>query len=77
MECKELFARLSEYLDGELTAELCQELQQHLEGCAPCKAFARTLRQTVDLCRQLPSRPLPEDVKRELWTLLGRVAQRP
>ncbi len=77
MECRELFARLSEFLDGELTAELCRELQQHLEGCAPCEAFAHTLRQTVELCRQLPSRPLPEDVKRELWTLLGRVAQRP
>lgn len=77
MECRELFARLSEFLDGELTADVCRELQEHLKGCPPCEAFARTLRTTVDLCHRLPPRPLPEDVKRDLRVLLDRVAQRP
>jgi anti-sigma factor RsiW len=67
-----MFARLSEYLDGELPPNLCQELTRHLEGCTPCEAFSRTLRLTVDLCRQLPPKPLPESVRRELRALLVR-----
>ncbi len=70
MECREMFGRLSEFLDGELPADLCQQIQAHMDGCEPCQAFARTLRDTVERCRRLSSRPLPEDVKREIATLL-------
>ncbi len=70
MRCQELFARLSEFLDGELTEEICQEIQAHMEGCEPCQALSRTLQRTVELCRQLPSRPLPEETRRALWALL-------
>lgn len=72
VDCREMFARLSEYLDGEVPPNLCEELARHLEGCTPCEAFARTLRRTVGLCRQLPPRPLPEHVRRELRALLRR-----
>jgi anti-sigma factor RsiW len=67
-----MFARLSEYLDGELPDTLCEELSRHLEGCTPCEAFMRTLRMTVDLCRTLPPAPLPEHLRRELRALVDR-----
>jgi len=67
-----MFARLSEYLDGELPSDLCEDLARHLQGCAPCEAFRRTLRLTVDLCRQLPPKPVPEDLRQELRALLIR-----
>lgn len=70
MDCKEMFARLSEFLDGELTEELCQEIQTHMEGCEPCQAFSRTLQRTVDLCRQLPSKPFPEEIRQKLRALI-------
>lgn len=69
-ECRHLFARLSEHLDGELPAGLCEQIRAHLDGCAPCEAFTRSLRRTVDLCRQLPRRPLPEGLRREIRALL-------
>ena len=37
--CKALFAELSNYLDERLDDSLCEELQKHLDDCAPCKAF--------------------------------------
>ena len=49
--CREIFARLSEYLDGDLTPENRRELEEHLCGCAPCVEFVESLRRTVDLCR--------------------------
>lgn len=68
--CKEIFAALSQYIDLELPSESCEEIEEHLRGCAPCIEFVRTLRQTIDLCRQyrpdaLPD-PLGEDAKRDL-----------
>lgn len=72
MECRELLARLSEFLEGELTEEICREIQDHMEGCEPCQAFSRTLKRTIELCRQLPSKPLPEPVKQELLAFLKK-----
>jgi len=71
MSCRELFERLSEYVDGELSQEICQEIQRHMEGCAPCVAFAKTLKKTAEMCRRLPSKPIPPDVAADLRNLLA------
>jgi len=57
--CKEVFARLSAYIDGELTPEDRRELEEHLCGCAPCVAFLDSLRRTVDLCRRFEPETAP------------------
>lgn len=66
MKCQQLFALLSEFIDGQLADGLCQEIQAHLADCEPCLAFLRTLQKTVEVCQQLPSPPLPEQMRREL-----------
>jgi anti-sigma factor RsiW len=76
VECRDMFARLSEYLDGELPEHVCQELARHMDGCTPCEAFLRTLKLTVDICRQLPPKPLPGTVRDELRALLERERDR-
>jgi anti-sigma factor (TIGR02949 family) len=75
MECRELFARLSEYVDGELSQELCEHIRQHLADCAPCVNFAHTLKTTAELCRRLPSRPIPPEVAAELRAFLSSQRQ--
>ncbi len=72
MTCRELFERLSEYVDGELSQEICQEIQRHMEGCDPCIAFAKTLKKTADLCRRLPSQPIPPEVAADLHALFAK-----
>lgn len=71
MTCRELFERLSEYVDGELSQEICQEIRRHMEGCDPCVAFARTLKTTADLCRRLPAKPMPPEVADNLRAFLA------
>ena len=53
--CKALFAELSNYLDEQLDDSLCEALEQHLEGCSPCKAFLATLQATIEQCRRSPA----------------------
>jgi mycothiol system anti-sigma-R factor len=64
--CREIFARLSEYLDGELDPEVCAGLEEHMDDCPPCQAFLESLRRTVDLTRHLPGQELPEELRQEL-----------
>lgn len=62
--CREIFARLSEYIDGELPQDLCDEVERHFGGCAPCEAFLESLRRTVRWIEQAGDEPLPEDLRR-------------
>lgn len=52
--CKEMFAELSDYLDDELDDSLCAELEKHMDGCEPCKAFLANLEKSIEQCRNSP-----------------------
>jgi RNA polymerase sigma-70 factor (ECF subfamily) len=60
--CKAMFAELSNYLDERLDDSLCEELEKHLDGCDPCKAFLSSLQSTIENCRRLPAKA-PDRVK--------------
>ena len=53
--CKAMFAELSNYLDEKLDDSLCEELERHLNGCGPCKAFLSSLEATIKQCRRSPA----------------------
>jgi RNA polymerase sigma-70 factor, ECF subfamily len=55
LRCKEMFAELSNYLDDELDDSLCDELEKHMEGCEPCKAFLLSLEKSIQQCRMAPN----------------------
>lgn len=66
--CKKLLGSLSEYLDGELEAQLCAELEKHLESCENCQIVVDTLRRTVSLYKVTSSdTTMPEDVRQRLY----------
>jgi len=52
-ECRDLFANLSEYLDGRVEARTCDQMRQHIDACPACVAFLRDLRAAIDRCRSL------------------------
>lgn len=52
VECKQVFAMLSQYLDRDLPADLCDRIGDHIGECPPCVEFVRSLERTVELCRK-------------------------
>lgn len=71
--CKALLGSLSEYIDGELPAELCKEIEKHLEGCEDCRIVLNTTRRTIDLVH-LPvdkDQGVPADVRERLFKRLN------
>jgi len=74
--CKQIFAVLSEYLDGELPEKNCRELERHLKGCRPCIAYLESLKTTVEACRRYraPRAPaLSKQVKAALLEAVRKV----
>ncbi len=63
-KCKQIFANLSEYLDGNLDGVLCEELERHMAGCTPCEAFLSSLRDTVTACMRCQARYRPHRWRR-------------
>ena len=75
-DCKEIFALLSEYLDLELPASTCREMEAHLAGCPPCIEFTESLRQTVALCHEYQAGEIPGPISQEARARLQEAWQR-
>ncbi|OGO36066.1 MAG: hypothetical protein A2W35_04240 [Chloroflexi bacterium RBG_16_57_11] len=70
--CRHLLDSLSPYVDGDLSTELCTELERHLSDCEDCRIVVDSLRKTVYLYRatsdELPC--VPDDVRQRLYHCL-------
>jgi anti-sigma factor (TIGR02949 family) len=70
--CEELLGSLSSYIDGDLSPELCQELEKHLAGCDNCRVVLNTTKRTIELVHSpVEKGPLPEDVRERLFKRLN------
>ena len=70
--CEKLLGSLSEYIDGELGAELCQEIEKHLASCDNCRVVLNTTKRTIDLVHTPIEKPdLPDDVRERLFKRLN------
>ncbi|MGB9029460.1 MAG: sigma-70 family RNA polymerase sigma factor [Acidobacteriaceae bacterium] len=59
-QCREIFANLSDYLDGKLEPESCERMRRHIEACPACVAFIEDLKRAIDRCRALDVCPEEE-----------------
>jgi anti-sigma factor (TIGR02949 family) len=69
--CQALLGSLSEYIDGELPAELCKEIEKHLAGCDDCRVVLNTTKRTIDLVRVTADEDMPTDVRERLFKRLN------
>jgi len=61
--CKEVLGNISSYLDGELDTTACDAIERHCRECPGCAALVNDLRETIGLCRQTATLPLPAAVR--------------
>ena len=59
------------YVDGEVKKEVQESIEVHLCECVgPCASYYNTVQATLNLCRQLPEVPVPQeliDALDEIW----------
>lgn len=73
IDCQQLLTELNDYADGELSPELCVELEEHLAQCENCQVVLDTLKKTIYLVRSLRDQeePLPPDVEQRLFAKMS------
>jgi anti-sigma factor (TIGR02949 family) len=67
-DCKDTIQNLNAFIDGELDAILCEEIEEHLQDCPNCQVVVNTLKKTIQIY-QSDSRitQLPKDVRERLY----------
>ena len=68
--CSHLLESLSDYIDGELSAILCEELERHLNECPNCQIVVNTTRKTVELYHTTQIAGVPDEVRVRLFKRL-------
>jgi anti-sigma factor RsiW len=71
--CRQLFEKLSEYIDEELDEMTCKEFEMHLRECIKCSVCHETLKRTVDLCRNMHSHPVPSTLSDKIMALIPHI----
>ena len=70
--CHNLLSSLSEYVDGELSEALCEEIETHMVGCEDCQIVINTLQKTVYLYQKTGDPPeIPPEVRKRLYKRLN------
>ena len=65
-----MFEKLSEYIDKELDEVTCKKIEEHMEQCPPCQVCLGTLKRTINLCRQVETKPISETLSIRLKHIL-------
>jgi anti-sigma factor RsiW len=70
MTCRDAIAVLADYVDGAMPAELSAELERHLAGCDPCRAYLATYRKTRALGAAVARIDMPAEMQARLRRFL-------
>jgi RNA polymerase sigma-70 factor, ECF subfamily len=65
-DCPDVLTAFSQKLEGDLVPTLCADLERHVDACAACRGACESLKRALAACAHLPTRSVPEDVKRSV-----------
>ena len=64
--CQQIAELITDYLEGSLTLTQRVRFQMHVGLCLACRNYLSQMKYTVATLRQLPSDPIPPQIKEEL-----------
>ncbi len=70
LTCRQLVARLADYLESSLDARTRAEIAAHLRECSACRAYLRTYRRTVGVVGRAGRARMPAAMRRRLLAAL-------
>jgi predicted anti-sigma-YlaC factor YlaD len=72
LTCREVVGLLADYLESALGQERLREIEEHLAGCEPCRAYLNTYQRTKALTAETERVAMPEEMKDRLRQFLLR-----
>jgi anti-sigma factor RsiW len=72
-KCRSLLGSMSDYVDGTLSEELCEEIERHIVECRNCHVVVDTLRKTISLYHESAAKTgeVPGVVRERLFRTLN------
>ena len=64
--CPDVLLEYSRYLEGEISAHVCAEMERHIEACDRCRGACESLKRSLALCRGTPSAQVPPEAQRSV-----------
>jgi RNA polymerase sigma-70 factor (ECF subfamily) len=62
--CPDVLTLFSQHLEDEISADMCTEMERHLQGCDRCRGGCDSLKRTLALCRTTgPTVQVPSSVQ--------------
>jgi len=77
MDCKEVLANLSDYVDGDVSAELRKAIESHMARCRRCRVVLDTTRRALKLVLDAEPFEVPLAVSARLYMRLQQVLTEP
>ncbi len=68
--CLDTVQLLSKHLEGEISADVCAQMERHLASCPRCTGRCESLRRTLSLCKSAPLPEVPAPVQASIRTAL-------
>jgi RNA polymerase sigma-70 factor (ECF subfamily) len=62
-ECPDVLSLFSRHLEGEISADLCAQMERHLDDCGRCRGACESLKRTLALCHSAPTPQVPDSVQ--------------
>ena len=62
--CPDVLGLFSSHLEGEISPEICAEMEKHIDACSRCKGACDSLKRTLSLCHAAaPAPQVPANVQ--------------
>lgn len=73
MDCKEVLASLSNYVDGEVSSELRTALEEHIAKCRRCRVVFDTTGKALKIVLDVEPFEVPLAVSARLYARLEKI----
>jgi RNA polymerase sigma-70 factor (ECF subfamily) len=62
-QCPNILELFSRNLEGEISSDLCAQMQRHVDSCPHCKSTCGSLNKVLTVCRTSPAPAVPEHIQ--------------
>lgn len=74
-ECRDIVPIFSRYLEGDIDARTCADMERHVDACSRCHGACESLKRVLRMCKETPAPEVPaalrESVRRQVRSLLA------
>jgi len=75
--CPDVLTLWSRHREGEITADICARMEEHLASCPACTAACESLKRTLAICQAAPTPAVPGAVQHQVRAQLARLLASP